>query len=86
LKKPWKYFELDMKNRKRVYGRSVIGMYNFENEALRKGVAAKEVEVCFLGLYANNLSILEGLQLFSDKYLKVKGKMKHEKTYSPTSE
>jgi hypothetical protein len=62
LKKPWKYLEFDAKNGKRVYGRSVIGMYNFENEALRKGVAAKEVEACLLGLYANNLSILEGLQ------------------------
>jgi hypothetical protein len=62
LKKPWKYLEFDMKNGKRVYGRSVIGMYNFENEALKKGVAAKEVEACLLGLYANNLSILEGLQ------------------------
>jgi hypothetical protein len=39
-----------------------------------------------LGLYANNLSILEGLQWFSDKYLKVKGKIEHEKIYSPISE
>jgi len=62
LKKPWKYLELDVKNGKRVYGRSVIGMYNFGNKALRRGVATKEVEACLLGLYANNLSILEGLQ------------------------
>jgi hypothetical protein len=61
LKKPWEYLELDVKNGKRVYGRSAIGMYNFENKALRKGVAAKEVEACLLGLYANSLSILEGL-------------------------
>jgi len=64
LKKPCKYLEFDVKNGKKVYGRSVIGMYNFENEALRKGVATKEVEACLLGLYANNLLISEYLQPF----------------------
>ena len=55
LRYPWKYLEADIVNDKLVYGRSVIGIYNFKNEAIRRGVSAKEVEACLLSLYAKDL-------------------------------
>lgn len=55
LREPWKYLEIDVKNGKKVYGRSVIGMYNFKGDALKRGIAAKEVEACLLSLYATLL-------------------------------
>jgi len=58
LRFPWKYLEPDIVNGKLVYGRSVVGMYNFKNDALRKGIAAKEVEACLIDLYAKGVMIL----------------------------
>jgi len=53
IKRPWKYLNIDFKKGKPVYAKDVIGMYNFNNNGLRKGVALKETETCLLGLYAN---------------------------------
>lgn len=61
IKEPWKYLEMCMyvdpkDGRKKIcYGRSVIGMYNFENPVLRKGIAAKEVAASALSIYATSL-------------------------------
>lgn len=63
---PWKYLEADLVDGKLVYGRSVIGMYNFKNEAIRKGVAAKEVEACLINLYAKDLIMTKYLQITED--------------------
>lgn len=54
-KRPGDFLVLDFKGEKPVYCVDVIGMYNFENEGLRKGVAFKEAEACLLGLRANEL-------------------------------
>jgi len=61
LKTPMKYLEVDLINGRIVYGRSVIGMYNFRNTALRKGIASKEVEACLLSLYASSLIAIKYL-------------------------
>jgi len=55
LKFPSEYLEVDVVGGRFVYGRSVIGMYNFKNDALREGIAGKEVEACLISLYANDI-------------------------------
>jgi hypothetical protein len=75
VRRPWEYLVFDVKRLDNgiipVYSKDVIGIYNFKNDGLRNGIAFKEIESCFLSLYANNLSLIYGLPFdeFKLKYI-----------------